>query len=261
VELNRDIGGERVRVEVLDHLRLVEAGAARIAQACALAVEERGRCLLALSGGGTPGPVYELLASPRFDSVVPWESVHLLWGDDRAVPPDHEASNYLLVEKSGLLDRRLGGVHRMRGELPPEQGAAEYEAVLRTLAGGAAPAPGSPSPSPERPLVMDLALNGMGDDGHTASLFPGTPQLEERERWVISTDVQQGYRRLSMTLPLFWAAREVLFLIEGENKAQLLRDVLSRERPDLPTARLLSQIQAATLLLDPGAASSLESLR
>jgi 6-phosphogluconolactonase len=247
-----------IRLETLEHQALVQAAADRIAQACALAVQERGRCLLALSGGETPGPVYERLASSRYDEVVPWQSVHILWGDDRAVPPDHEASNFRLVKESGLLDRSLGGVHRMRGELAPEEAAAEYEAVLRTLAReGQA---GGEDTGREPLLSIDLALNGMGGDGHTASLFPGTAELDEEERWVVATDRQQGFRRLSLTSPLFGAAREILLLVEGKEKADMVRRVLSHDGGDLPTARLLSRARAALILLDPGAASSLESL-
>lgn len=267
MELNR----RQPEVEILKHARLIERAAERIAQTCARAAAERGRCLLAVSGGGTPGPVYALLASARFARAVPWQAVHFLWGDDRCVPPEHEASNYRLVKDSGLLERPLGGVHRMRGEIAPEEAAAEYEGVLRTLRdeGGtgdeaspedAGADPGAGRPAPGRDILrIDLALNGMGEDGHTASLFPGSPELEEERRWVVATAEHQGFRRLSLTLPVFEAAREVLFLIEGEGKAEPLSEVLSGRGAHLPTGRLLACVPVATLLLDPEAASSLES--
>jgi 6-phosphogluconolactonase len=227
---------------------------------------------VALSGGSTPARLYGLLASPAFDQAVAWRSVHLFWGDERCVPPADPASNYGLVARSGLVRRTLGGVHRMKGELPPEEGANDYEAELRrVLAGGAPdrPVAGSaaePAPDgratrlettePDRMPGLDLVLLGLGEDAHTASLFPGSFVLEERRRWVSATEPRAGHRRLTLTLPVLWAAQHVLFLVTGAAKAEAVVALLGRGS-SAPAALVVQGATEATVLLDRAAAALL----
>lgn len=172
---------------------------------------------LSLCGGSTPAPVYAALAAwPGID----WERVVLTFGDERAVPPDHARSNYRMAREA-LLDPagvRPGKVLRIRGELPPAEAAERCEADLRKLAELA----GEPC------FVHDLTLLGMGDDGHTASLFPGTAALRERERWVVANFVPQlDTWRVTFTYPLIAASREALFLVNGAGKHARAKEVLA----------------------------------
>jgi 6-phosphogluconolactonase len=190
---------------------------------------------LALTGGSTPRPAYELLATPRFAERVDWSRVHLFWGDERCVPPDHERSNYrmaheALVEHVPVPPEQ---VHRMRGEIPPEEAAAAYEAELRAVFGDVA--------LPR----FDLILLGLGEDGHVASLFPGTEALEETERWVVGHHVAKVEEwRLTFTPPVINAAENVAFLVSGERKREILRELLrSPYRPEELPAQLVRPIE------------------
>lgn len=247
-------GGSCELLVVQDREALVAVAAETIVQACLVAGRERGRCLLALSGGSTPGPIFRRLASPEYERLVPWARVHLLWGDERCVPADHPQSNYRLAAESGLVSPALAGIHRMRGEIAPAEAAVAYEGLLRSLLSPAAATDATPSEPPR----LDLALMGLGEDGHTASLFPESADLDEEERWVVATEPRSELRRLTLTLPVFRQARRLLFVIEGERKAEALRRTLSGEEPDLPAARLLQTRGRVTLLSDAAAASRLD---
>ncbi|GAB5518311.1 MAG: 6-phosphogluconolactonase [Rhodothermales bacterium] len=175
---------------------------------------------IALSGGSTPGPVYTLLATTYRD-VIPWGRVHLFWGDDRFVPHDHEHSNVRLVRET-LLDYGVPipdeNIHAMPGTGGPEVAAEAYEADLRTFFG-------------DRDMTFDIALQGMGDDGHTASLFPGVDALTETERWVRVVQAPPYAKvatRLTLTYPLLNRSRNVLFLVAGANKKAVLTDVFAQ---------------------------------
>jgi len=196
------------------------------------AVSERGRFVLALSGGSTPVTLYRFLASSAADAALPWERTHLIWGDERCVPVDDAQSNWGSAASTGLLGRSWCAVHRMVGELPPEEGAAAYEAELRALWPGAA----------ETVPRVDAVLLGLGTDGHTASLFPRSSALAEATRWVVATEPQFGHRRLTLTLPVLAAARLLVFLVAGREKAAVAARVLSGDASDLPSARLLEPI-------------------
>jgi 6-phosphogluconolactonase len=193
------------------------------------AVAERGRFVLALSGGSTPASLHRFLASSAADAALPWERTHLIWGDERCVPADDQRSNYGSVAPTGLLGRPWSAVHRMLGELPPEEGATAYEAELRGLGHGGT----------QTVLRVDAVLLGLGTDGHTASLFPQSPALTEAARWVVATERQAGLRRLTLTLPVLRAARLVVFLVAGRDKAAVAARVLSGGAPDLPSARVM----------------------
>lgn len=184
-----------------------------IARWAGQAIADRGRFTIALSGGSTPRRVYEILTGPPYASQARWDRWHVFWGDERCVPPEDPSSNYRLA-KEALLDSvpvPPSQVHRMRGEEPPEEAAERYEAELVGVLGGGTP-------------ELDLVLLGIGDDGHTASLFPGSAALEEDHRLVISSEgPRDGTHRLTFTLPLINAARAVAFLASDGSKAEAVR--------------------------------------
>ena len=196
---------------------LAEAAAEHVAQLAHAAVMDHGRFSVALSGGSTPRALHTRLAAEPWRDAVDWDRVHVFWGDERCVPPDHPDSNYRMARET-LLDHvpiPPAQVHRMRGELSPAEAAAAYEAELRAF-----------FPTVAWP-AFDLVLLGMGDDGHTASLFPGTAALAETEHWVVANRVEKLETwRLTLTAPAINRAAHVLFLVAGTGKAERLRQVL-----------------------------------
>jgi 6-phosphogluconolactonase len=203
---------------------VAEAAADRIVAAARNAIRRRGRFRIALSGGSTPLPVYALLAAPPRVGAVDWSRVEFFWGDERCVPPDHAKSNYG-VARELLLDRlpgvRSGSIHRMPAELPDrEREAQRYQAEIAAEFGI--------SPNAARPPSFDLVWLGMGRDGHTASLFPGSTALEERRRWVVASWAPApAVWRLTLTLPIINAARAALFVVAGPDKAWPLAAIRS----------------------------------
>ncbi len=187
-----------------------------------------GRFVLALAGGSTPRMLYQVLASEQVAPRIAWQHVHVFWGDERCVPPDHAESNYRMAYESLLQHVPVppAQVYRMRGEAAPEQAAAEYEHLVQTFFGhqvGVAPA----QPTAATATTFDLVLLGMGDDGHTASLFPGSTAADEQERQVVATFVEKlGAWRLTLTAACINTAAHVLFLVTGAPKAERLRQVL-----------------------------------
>jgi 6-phosphogluconolactonase len=156
--------GTQVEVRIAADTDSMVVEAANVLAAVArAAMAERGRFVLGLSGGTTPAPLYRFLAGVAADAILPWERTHLIWGDERCVPVGDVRSNYGSAASTGLLGRPWSAVHRMRGELPPEEGAAAYQAQLKGLWPDAA----------ETVPRADVVLLGLGADGHTASLFPG----------------------------------------------------------------------------------------
>ncbi len=186
---------------------------ALIEEAANEAISERGEFRLALSGGGTPKPVYAALAARPID----WGKVLITFGDERCVPPDDAESNFRMASEV-LLDHVAipqANVLRMAGEMDPAAAAAAYESELRRR-------------SPEGIFRHDLVLLGMGPDGHTASLFPGTVALKELERLVVENHVPQKETwRLTFTYPLIDAARHVCFLVNSQGKDEILKEVFS----------------------------------
>lgn len=217
-----------------DRAALVVAAADRIERSVAAAIDSRGGCSLVLAGGGTPRPVYEELARRHREGAggIDWSRVSVLFGDERCVPPDDPASNYRMARETLLAHLPIPPerVLRMRGEADPELAAAEYSiAMARALR------------ARERPVV-DLVLLGLGDDGHTASLFPGTAALREREKACVAQYVDKlSAWRLTLTPPVLASARSVLFLVEGAGKAETLVRVLEGPfLPDVLPAQLLA---------------------
>lgn len=219
-----------------DYENLVKGAAGLISELAARAIVERGRFTVALSGGNTPRPVYARLATGDYRDRIDWSSVWIFFGDERCVPPSDLRSNYLMV-RTALLDHvpiPAGNIFRMRGEDAPEKAAADYiEALQRTLGGD------SVSGGPPRE-GFDLIILGMGDNGHTASLFPGLAAVTETVRWVLPQYVEvTGIWRVTMTPIIINAARHVVFLVSGAEKAEMLQRVL--EGPYQPVV-LPSQI-------------------
>ena len=230
---------------------LAEEAAQALAGAAEEAVRRTGRFTLALSGGGTPERLYARLASPPFRSRIDWAWVHVFWGDERCVPPDHPDSNYRLAYESLLSKVAVPPerIYRMRGEDPdPERAAESYGRELRRVF--------SLKPG-ERPR-FDLILLGLGADGHTASLFPGSPALNETTRLAVAVHAGpvKAYR-LTLTLPVLNAAARVIFLVSGEEKAEALRAALKGGASPSCPASLVRPEHGTTWLVDRAAAASL----
>ncbi len=217
-------GAALVRV-LADPEAVSAAGAELACELAAGAIAARGAFRVALSGGSTPRRMLELLACEPRRSRVDWSRVRIFFGDERAVAPDHADSNYGMAQRALLARVPLapGQVHRMRGEAPDLARAAdEYALEIAREFGVAAEGP---------PPAFDLIYLGLGGDAHTASLFPGTPALAERRRWVVANPVaEQATTRLSFSPPLLCAAREVAFLVAGASKRAALRAVLDGPR-------------------------------
>ncbi len=210
-------------IHVFDGLEALLAAAARSFVRCAReAIAARGRFTVALSGGSTPKPLYQRLSAEPSRSEVDWNRVHIFWGDERCVPPDHVDSNYRMAREAMLdsLPIPREQIHRMEAERADREAAArDYEAALARVFGVS---------TEGEPPSLDLILLGMGPDGHTASLFPGTKALEETVRWVVVNRVPKfNADRLTMTKPILNRAREVLFLVAGGDKAEVLAEVLN----------------------------------
>jgi 6-phosphogluconolactonase len=188
--------------------------------------QKEGReCFLALAGGSTPRGLYRLLVNEPYRSQLSWQCLRVFWGDERTVPPDHQESNFRMAEETLLSHVPVPStqVFRIEGELPPEKAAARYESVLQKqfkLSPGEVPS-------------FDLILLGMGSDGHTASLFPGSPAVAESHALVAAPWVEKlSTHRVTLTPPVLNAAKHVLFLVSGHDKAAALQAVL--EGPENP---------------------------
>jgi 6-phosphogluconolactonase len=218
------------------------------------AVDARGRARIAISGGSTPKAAFELLGDPSqpWRARMQWDKLDLYWVDERCVPPDDQESNYRMTCEA-LLDRaplRPEQIHRMEGELNPEEAASRYESELRNsfrLEGAELPR-------------FDLVSLGMGPDGHTASLFPHTEALHEMSRLVTANHVaRMDTWRITLTWPVINRANSVFFLVAGADKAQILNEVLTGEHDveRLPSQLIRPASGILTLFLDKSAAAQL----
>ena len=238
------------QVKVFDSpAALAEAAAEEVVRVGRQALLARERFSLALSGGSTPRALHGRLAGPRHRGRLSWPEVDLFWGDERCVPPDHPQSNYCMAEETLLRELPDGiSVHRIRGEIEPRRAAAAYESRLREATGEAFPR-------------LDLMLLGIGGDGHTASLFPATPDIDGGRRLAIATkSPQPPHDRVSLTLRAINAARNVLFVVQGADKAPMLARLLSpgtAEDRALPAARVRPRDGRLLWMVDRAAASGL----
>jgi 6-phosphogluconolactonase len=228
------------------------------------AIADHGEFTLALAGGSTPRMLYALLATENYAPRIDWSRVQLFWGDERPVGPDHPDSNYHMTRQALLrhISIPVNNLHRIRGELDPMQAASTYERKLRDFF---AARPAQTVMIDDSPVVrLDMVLLGMGDDGHTASLFPHTRALHERQRWVAANYVeQQGSWRITTTPVLINAAHTVVFFVAGEIKAAVLRDVLhGPPQPETLPAQLVQPVSGRLhWMVDQTAASALEATR
>jgi 6-phosphogluconolactonase len=244
--------GDTTRLLIFDDAEeTARAATARFAEIADESVRARGRFSVALSGGSTPRRIYELLAGEDFRARVDWSKAHVFFGDERCAPPEDEASNYRAAREALL--SRVGvpaqNVHRMIGEGDAAANARLYEDELRSFFGDASPP------------AFDLVMLGLGEDGHTASLFPGTPALEERGAWVVANWVEKlGAYRLTLTAPVINRAAHVMFVVTGAGKAESLREVLEGERePRRLPAQLIQPVGGSLeWFIDRAAAAKLE---
>jgi 6-phosphogluconolactonase len=239
-------------VRIFENLQaLSEAAALLVIESCRQAVEQRKRALISLSGGTTPVRLYDLLARTPYTEQVDWPQLHVFWGDERCVPPEDLQSNYRQAKDALLSLVPIPGhnIHRVQSELEPAEAAAAYALTLKLFA----------SPPLDWPR-FDLVLLGMGEDGHTASLFPGSPVDMPGATAAVTADYQgRPARRVTLTSQVFNAARRVLFLAAGESKSETLASVLKGDyRPGLlPAQRIHPSDGELIWLVDQAAASRL----
>jgi len=196
-----------------------------------LAADSRGRFAISLSGGSTPRRLYQLLAEGRFRDAMPWDRVHWFWGDERFVPWEHEDSNYRMV-RAAMLERApipAQNIHGITTTGTLGEAARGYERVLKSYYG-------SESLDPGRPL-FDVQILGLGPDGHTASLFPGTSALDERDLWVAQVVGARPEPRITLTYPALESSRHTAFLVAGSDKREILARALAGDQA-LPAARV-----------------------
>ncbi len=237
-----------LEIEVINDVSaLAERAANLFLTAAQEAVSARGKFSVALAGGSTPLRMYDLLACEPYSLKIEWSKCHLYWGDERCVPPTHVDSNYRqsadhLISR---VDIPAKHIHRIQGELPPIQAAEQYQTELQRYF--------------EQTPVFDLILLGLGPDGHTASLFPGTPALEEKEKWVTgvphSAPPPPLVDRVSLTLPVINAARQILFLVAGADKAEIVARIFKAPGAEatLPAQRVNPNAGRLTWLVDVAA--------
>jgi 6-phosphogluconolactonase len=196
-----------------------------------LAADSRGRFAVCLSGGSTPRRLYELLGESPYRAGLPWRRIHWFWGDERFVPWDHPDSNYRMV-RDALLARAPApaqNIHGVTTSGTPGDAARAYEEVLKSYYG-------SEALDSERPL-FDIQLLGLGPDGHTASLFPGTKTLDERHRWVVEVIGARSEPRITLTYPALESSRRTAFLVAGAEKQEMLARAVAGDGT-LPAARI-----------------------
>lgn len=220
-------------VDVAENAEALAGVVARfVAAAISNAAERFGLCL---SGGSTPKRVYELLGTGALGVCPDWPKLHLFWGDERFVPMDHPDSNFRMAREAFIDHVAIppAQIHPILTEAgTPEKAAALYEETLQGFYG-------SKTLDPRRPL-FDMTLLGLGEDGHIASLFPGTKALDERGAWVTSVIGAKPEPRISLTYPALESSREILFVVSGAEKRDILSRILANDMT-LPAARLATR--------------------
>jgi 6-phosphogluconolactonase len=238
------------RIEIFpDKPTLVQRALTLVLEKLQLAIADRGRATIALAGGSTPKPLYEGIASQN----LPWDKIHVFWGDERYVPPDHPDSNEGMARRAWLDRVALppGNIHAMStNESDPAIAAQRYDQELRSVFQVAA----------EEIPSFDVILLGMGDDGHTASLFPYTAALKVSDR-LVTVGNKNGQPRLTFTVPLINRARNVLFLVAGADKQEALQQIFSSDADAMAfPARLVNPDGELWWLLDEAAATLIQPL-
>jgi 6-phosphogluconolactonase len=212
-------------------------------------IDEHHRFSIALSGGSTPKALYQILATPQVASEIDWPKVEVFFGDERCVPPEHAESNYRMAREALLGKVPIPGdnIYRMRGEIEPEEAAKEYGLMLKEKFGDGG---------------IDLMLLGLGEDGHTASLFPHTPALHETKHRCVAQLVEHSTTgrswRLTLTPPFINQCRQILVLVSGENKACAMHEVLEGPRdPDRLPMQLIEPVTGEVVWLADAAAAGM----
>ncbi len=238
-----------------DATALARGAAEALLEAAQIGVSRHGLFTVALAGGSTPKKLYALLATDPAFAAFPWASTHFFFGDERHVAPRHPESNFFMVEQT-LLSTDLvpkENVHRIHAELPDaRQAAADYEVELRSFFSEPQRHGGFPR--------FDVILLGMGPDGHTASLFPDTPALNEKARWVVANPVEKlKTDRITLTFPVLDSARAVLLLVAGDDKAEKIGEIFGEKKDTLtyPVQRVQPVQGSKDWLLDQAAAAKL----
>jgi 6-phosphogluconolactonase len=237
-------------VRILPDAEAVAHIAARIfSSAAAVAISQRSRFSVVLSGGSTPQQLYRVLAD-AYREHIRWDLTHLFWSDERCVPADHEQSNFRQANDT-LISRisiPAGNIHRVKGELAPEEAAITYEHDLRTHFGA------------EEIPAFDLILLGLGSDGHAASLFPAAKTLSETKRLAVPAfSASSGNWRVTLTLPVLNSSPLVVFLITGKTKAEIVTEILAKGKGDrYPAGAISPQHGRIVWLLDKDAAAGLQ---
>jgi 6-phosphogluconolactonase len=213
-------------------------------------LKEKTQCCIVLSGGETPRNVYRRIGLDETNKGIDWNRVQVFFTDERAVTPEDPQSNYGMVQREWISHISIpqSNVHRINGELEPKSAAQKYEQEIRKVFG-------------QDPVVFDLVLLGIGEDGHTASLFPGTDAVLEKEAFVMSTFVQQFKSwRVTLTVPILNAAHEIIFLAMGKKKASIIQRILEKNTPDIKLPATLIQPPQGTLcwIIDEEAGSELK---
>ncbi len=227
------------------------AAAAQFVATAEKAMTARGRFTVALAGGNTPRDVYRLLASDEYAPMVDWQHAQVFWGDERVVSLNDPDNNGRMARDTLLnyVPIPVDNIHRIQSQLAPEEAAQDYDQTLRAYF----TARGLQEPR------FDLVLLGMGAEGHTASLFPHSPILKERKRWVAATFVEEKQTwRITLTPVALNAASKIIFMVVGEEKAQALQQVLSEpKQPDLYPAQIIDPPQGQVLWITDKPAASL----
>jgi 6-phosphogluconolactonase len=249
------------QVAIFDDVRTLTAAAARrFGMLANNAVEDHGVFSVALSGGSTPRMLYHLLATDKaISSKIPWSDVHFFFGDERHVPPSHVESNFGMANEAmfQVLQAKHPHIHRVLGELNnASEAAEEYEKDLRDFF--------EPHGFRERDFPrFDLIFLGMGPDGHTASLFPNSPALDETSRWMVANQAGQGRKdRITMTFPVLNSAAEIIILVSGIEKAPMMTNVLAPivGAPKYPIQRVIPINGTKCWMLDADAATGIASV-
>jgi 6-phosphogluconolactonase len=249
-------GDDRTSPEVrvlADAKQVSRAAAEEFVRLARRSIESKGEFDMALAGGSTPRTTYEILAKNA--AKLPWDKVHIFFGDERCVPPEHSDSNYGMARDALLSHVNIpaNNVHRMKGEVDAPAAAEQYEGDLRRhfrLGNSDLPR-------------FDLVMLGMGDDGHTASLFPGSAGLTETSRMVAANWIEKfKQHRLTLTFPVLNNAAEVMFLIAGAAKAKVIGEILGKNPPgELYPVQKIQPAGTTLWLLDRAAAQGLPTLR
>lgn len=231
-----------------DHDEMIEFATKHWIHLAQESIESHGHFYVALSGGSTPKKIFAKLAEPKYREAVDWKSVVIFWSDERSVAPDHPDSNYKMAMDAGFaklpIDKQQ--VFRMKAESDIEEHAKEYESLIQQRLKGRG---------------FDLIMLGMGDDGHTASLFPHTRALEIKDRLVVANEVpQKGTYRMTFTFPLINSAHNIVFYVAGSEKSERLHQVLYDQQGSYPAAQVGSTEHHALWIIDDQAGRKLVSL-